>query len=102
MSKKASKPTASTDLHDHERELLRVMQSMGFGRVLHLQIRNGLPVLNPPPQIVRVIKLNSESPPIRPAMATFALRQEVAEFFGFTRSLVSSTLRVIEVRHGSP
>lgn len=50
-----------SDLSAPRRRMVELMQELGFGRIETLLVRAGDPVLNPPPRVVREVKLGVES-----------------------------------------
>jgi hypothetical protein len=77
------------------------MQRIVFGRIEGLAVRNGEPVLNPRPRIVRDIKLGSDSAPA-PAKDDFQLKNQVTELLEHLEQLGTGTVECLEVRHGLP
>jgi hypothetical protein len=76
---------------------------LGFGRLEYLQIRRGEPVLEPWPTVVRDVKFGVQAgTDPRPTSDDFQLKQQVAEFFEYTRSVEVGEIRALEVRHGLP
>ncbi len=85
------------------RRLVELMQEVNFGTIERLQVRNGEPVLDPPPEIERVYKIGSTSvPPRLGSRADFVLKHEMVEFFAHLDALGTCSVRRIEVRHGLP
>lgn len=82
---------------------LELMQAINFGRISQLLIRNGEPVLDPRPGIVREIKLAGENGPHpKLSAADFLLKQQVVELFGFFDELRDGVIDVLEIKHGLP
>lgn len=54
----AEKARRVSDLMPEEQALIRGMQRIGYGRILCLVVKNGLPCLDPPPDAIQHIKLN--------------------------------------------
>jgi hypothetical protein len=99
-----TKPLSTADLLEPERRLLLAMHDVWFGRFQNLRVRGGVPVLDPPPTAVRLLKFNagSVSPSHLTSTSEFLLKQEVAELFQSTRSMENGQVLLIEVRHGTP
>ena len=95
--------TMKSDLPDPSQHLLELMQSINFGRIENLPVRNGLPVFNPSPRIVREIKFGGENGP-RPerSASNFAIKAQVNEFFDQLVRLGHGTIEVLEIKHGLP
>ena len=91
------------DLTLCRRELLELMQSVNFGRLEMLLIRDGQPVLNPRPKVIREIKFCAENGPREELnAANFCLKAQVVEFFAFLDEFQNGTIGVLEVKHGLP
>ena len=83
--------------------LVELMQGINFGRIEGLTVRAGTPVLDPPPRVVRDVKLGGENGP-RPEAAKqdFALKAQVRDLFAQLEAMGDGTVRCIEIRHGLP
>jgi hypothetical protein len=83
--------------------LVELMQRLHFGQVLNLHVRDGGPVLDPPPRLVRDRKLGSEPAP-RPASPDedFLLKEQVVELFDHLEQIGDGVIDLIEVKHGLP
>jgi len=83
--------------------LVRLMQELNFGQVRDLVIRDGEPVFDPPPRLVREVKFGGENGP-RPeaAKGDFALKAQVRELLARLESLGDGIVECIEVKHGLP
>jgi len=79
------------------------MQRLNHGRIFDLTVRDGQPVMDPPPRVVREIKFGGENGP-RPevAKADFALKGQVRELFAQMEAMGDGVIRSIEVKHGLP
>ncbi len=102
----ASEPAGAVtkrSLPPSRRLLVELMQRLHFGQILGLRVRNGEPVLDPPPRLVHDVKLASEPAP-RPteAGADFLLKQQVVELFAYFDRLRDGVIDLIEVKHGLP
>ena len=90
-------------LSSAQRRLLELMQDLNFGRILHLHVRDGEPLLEPPPRVVCEIKLGGEYRVRRELeMADFALKARVVEFFDLLTTLGDGVIACLEVKHGLP
>jgi hypothetical protein len=85
------------------RRLIEFMQAKNFGRIEDLIVRNGEPVLEPPPTFVREVKFGGENGP-RPesGAADFRLKAQIVELFDEFDRLGNGTLTVLEFKHGLP
>ncbi|MBN2291559.1 MAG: hypothetical protein JXM70_03980 [Pirellulales bacterium] len=85
------------------RRLVELMQEINFGRIENMAIRNGQPVLSPPPRIVREVKFGAENGP-RPeaSIEEFVLRAKVVELFRYMDELQNGVIGILEIKHGLP
>jgi hypothetical protein len=92
-----------SSLSESRKWLVEIMQRLNFGRIEHLQVRSGEPVLDPALQIVRDIKIGGENGP-RPESETpdFILKAQVLEFFEHLDRLGNGTVHEVEIKHGLP
>ena len=83
--------------------LIEWMQRIGFGTIEQLVIRQGEPVLDPPPKVVRDVKFGAENGP-RPEsdLNDFVLKAQVRDLFAQLDALGNGTIRCLEVKHGLP
>jgi hypothetical protein len=64
------------------RRLIELMQEVNFGRIENLQIRDGEPVFDPPPTVVRHHLFGKENGPnSHRAVDNFTLKKKLAELF---------------------
>lgn len=85
------------------RRLLTLMQWMYFGRVEGLCVQAGEPVLNPPPRVIREVKLDGErGPHALTNREDFILKAQVLDLFAEMERMGDGVIRLIEVRHGLP
>lgn len=86
-----------------EEALLKLMQSVNFGRLESLIISDGKPFLSSPPRIVREHKFGGENGPRSELAADdFLLKQQVIELFGYFDELQDGVIDVLEIKHGLP
>jgi hypothetical protein len=83
--------------------LLETMQQLNFGRIEHLEVRSGEPAFDPPPRIVKDIKIGGDNS-ARPELERedFLLKAPVIEFFGHLHELGDGTVTLIEIKYGHP
>jgi len=83
--------------------LVRLMQELNFGHVQDLVVRDGEPVFDPPPRVVREVKFCGENGP-RPETAKqdFTLKAQVRELLAQLAAVGDGVVRCIEVKHGLP
>ena len=98
-----SETVTFASLASDRRRLLKRMQQINFGRIEALVIRDGQPVLDPPPRVVREIKFGGENGP-RPeaAITDFVLKAQIVEMFRYFDDLGDGVVEFIEVKHGLP
>lgn len=79
------------------------MQQLNFGHFKDLVVRDGDPVLDPPPIKIREHKFAGENGP-RPELATddFLLKQQAVELLAFFDELQNGVIDLLEIKHGLP
>ena len=85
------------------KRLLEIMQKTNFGRIESLQVIGGEPVFNPPPRVVKDVKLGADND-VRPEVTNpdFLLKREHIELFGSLTAIANGTIDEIEIKHGLP
>ncbi|HEY1754186.1 MAG TPA: hypothetical protein VGG72_02235 [Bryobacteraceae bacterium] len=96
-------PTKSS-LSMAQKRLLEIMQKTNFGRIQGLMVRDGQPVFDPPPRIVKDVKLGAADSEARAELevADFALKREHIELFENLRRMGDGTVESIEIKSGLP
>jgi hypothetical protein len=90
------------ELSHAQRELLTLLQTIRYGRIERLLVRDGEPVLSGV-RWKRTVKLGGDNAPHPCSDVTdFALRREVVEFFRALHELGDAELTDVEVRNGLP
>jgi hypothetical protein len=91
------------ELSPARQRLLTEIQKLGFGRIKMLQVRDGEPVFDPPPRVIRTIKLGGRNTP-RPQIESddFALRKRWVGFFDHFERMKNGTIAVIEITNSLP
>lgn len=85
------------------RQFVRMMQAINYGEVRHLAIRDGQPVMEPAPVVVRAVKFGAENGARREtATEDFALKAQVVELFSEFDRLGTGEVERIEVKGGLP
>jgi hypothetical protein len=83
--------------------LVRLFQSINFGRIEDLEVRSGEPVLNPAPRVLIAVDLHcDEGPRPESELGDFAIRQEIVRLMDRLHDLGDGTVEHIEVRAGLP
>jgi hypothetical protein len=92
-----------SSLSSSKKRLVEIMQTVGFGRIEELVIRDGEPDFNPPPRIVRMINFGGENGP-RPELRhrNFNLKGQVIRLLLQISRLEDGTEVSIEVKYGLP
>ena len=92
-----------SDLYESERELVALMHDLGFGRVEDLTVRDGKPVLNPPPRVIAMLTMRAQTRGRHEADLTdFSLKQSVVLLLVLIRQIRNGKILLIHVRHGLP
>jgi len=102
MQEPSAIPTKSS-LSKHKIRLVELMHRISFGRIEGLVVRNGEPVLDPPPRIVREIKFCGENG-VRHESAKddFVLKAQVIELLNQMEAMGEGVVQRLEVKHGLP
>jgi len=87
-----------------QKRLVETMQKINYGRIEDLSIYRGEPTFNPPPRIVKDVKLGSTDSGARPELESvdFALKREHIDLFENLRRIGNGTIDRIEVMSGLP
>jgi hypothetical protein len=83
--------------------LVRLCQSMNYGSIQGLSVKDAEPVLSPPPLVLIDVKLDADEVP-RPevVLPDFELCNEVRRLIGQLNGLATGIIEHIEVRGGVP
>ncbi|HEX8876045.1 MAG: hypothetical protein IT438_06670 [Phycisphaerales bacterium] len=89
-------------LDEGSQRLIAMMHRIGFGRIESLSVSAGRPVFDPPPRVIREVRLGAESSsPKRVGDADFAVKSAVVDLLA-ELAVVGVATVAIEVRHGLP
>lgn len=70
------------DLSPTRQRLVEKMQRLNFGHIENLHVRNGEPLFDPPPRVIRSVKLGGDNGPRHEATKDdFPIQDEVIELF---------------------
>lgn len=96
-------PAAKTDLSPERKRLVEKMQEVNYGKIHHLQVRDGEPVFTPMTRVERQIKFGADNRP-RPecALGDFVLKGAVVELFDAFERLRNGTIKQLEIKGGLP
>ncbi|HUT52163.1 MAG TPA: hypothetical protein VM658_02110 [bacterium] len=98
-----SERLTKSSLSPARRRLLDLMSDIYFGRIERLSVQDGEPMFEPPPKVVRKIKIGGENGPHRDeGKRDFVLKDKVREFFDHLAGLGNGTISRIEVQAGLP
>lgn len=101
--RKKSPYLSKQDLSSCRAWLLELMQDINFGRIEQMLIRNGDPVRDPRPVVVREVKFGGKNGPHPEFGANdFLLKQKVVELFAFFDRLQNGLIDAIEIQDGLP
>ena len=92
---------------DAGRHLIELIQGMFFGRIEHLRVRNGQPVLDPLPRIIRTLKLGQTTgggnvPRPQVWSSDFALNIQVQNLLDLLARIGDGLIDRIEIAQGLP
>ena len=92
-----------SSLTPSQQKLLAEMQRINFGRIFDLSVRDGQPVMDPPPRVIREIKFGGDNGP-RPEAAKpdFTLKAQVRDLFVQLEALGDGVIPCIEIQRGLP
>jgi hypothetical protein len=98
-----SKPLRLSDLSPVRQALVRLCETINFGSIENLEVRNHEPTFDPPPVMLRDLKLDSDEGP-RPelVLADFVVSSEVLRLMRHLDEMKIGTVRRVEVRGGIP
>lgn len=98
-----SHPITKSSLSDPERRLIELLQDVNFGRIEHLIVRDGAPILKPPPHVIQTRKMGSPKGPRDEAgLQDFWLKQPVVDLLLTIREIGNGEVLTITVMHGLP
>jgi hypothetical protein len=98
-----SKPLRLSDLSPGRQELVRLCETINFGSIENLEVRDSEPVFDPAPLMLRDLKLDSDEGS-RPELdlVDFVLSNEVLRLARHLDEMKIGTVRRVEVRGGLP
>lgn len=96
-------PHTKSTLSHPRAHLIKLMQCLDFGSIENIVVRDGEPVFNPPPRVVRDVKFGGENGP-RPesSLNDFVLKASVRDFLARLDAIGDGTIRCLDVKHGLP
>lgn len=95
--------TRLSDLSGPRADLIRECQRLNFGRIETLVVEDREPRMEPPPSVVREIKLHGDNDP-RPeaVLDDFELRHEAMRLLAILDEIGNGVITVLTVKHGLP
>jgi hypothetical protein len=92
-----------SELSAPRQALVRLCQSINYGQLLDLHIRDREPVFSPPPVVLLDVKLDTDSGQRSESELTdFALRDEVCRLLDRIDDIGTGWIQRVEVRAGIP
>ncbi len=93
-----------SSLSGAKKRLVELMQLLNFGRIENLCVRGSDPIFDPPPRLVKDVKLAALDNGARPELTStdFALKREHTELFRCLGELGHGTVDLIEIKAGLP
>lgn len=93
-----------SSLSTPRKRLLETMQRTNYGRLERLLVRAGEPVWDPPPRVIKDVKLGSSDTGPRPELQAgdFALKREHLDLFEHLQQLGTGIIEVLEIKAGLP
>lgn len=84
-------------------QLVRLFQTLNFGRIEGLVIRDSEPVLDPAPRTIREVKFGGDNAARDERdLQQYLLKSQVIELFEEFDRLQNGTIAAIEAKHGLP
>lgn len=99
----AATPSTQTVPGPHRR-LIKLMQVIGFGHIEGLHLKEGQPVFDPPPRVVRDHKFGARGngPASQAVRDNFLLKQQVCELLEQLEAIGDGVVERLEVQNGLP
>jgi hypothetical protein len=92
-----------TDLSEPEQQLVELIHDLNFGRIEHLQLRDGKPILRPLPRVIAAVKIKGDDHQTDSELRTdFYLKQSLIDLLALIHRVGEGELLLIDVRHGLP
>ena len=96
-------PVRLSELSASKQALVRICQTLDYGQIIDLHVRDGEPVYNPAPTLLFDVKLDADCggrPEVE--LADFTLRDEVCRLLDRINAMQTGRIQRIEVRAGIP
>jgi len=96
-----NQPIAKSVLSEAQSRLVELLQRLNFGRIEGLQVREGVPVFEPPPRIVQKLKMGGDNAPRPEAdLQDFRLNRPTIDMLRAIANLRDGVILSIDVKHG--
>lgn len=93
----------ATHLTLAKRQLVQLMSRVDYGRIEGFAIREGEPVLEPPPRLVFELSIrDAERTSPRRTSGDFVLKDQVSQLFGLFTRMRNARVERLEVKAGLP
>lgn len=98
-----NQPIAKAVLSEAQSRLVELLQRLNFGRIEKLQVREGVPVFDPPPRIIQKLKMGGDNAPRPEAdLQDFWLKRQATELLQAIADVGEGEIIAIEVKNGLP
>ena len=95
-------PTKS-NLSKPKAQLVELMQRLNYGYLEGLTVRNGEPIFDPPPRVVRQVRFCRENRPRQEiGKSDFILKAEVRDLFAHMEAMGDGVIECLEIQRGLP
>jgi len=84
------------------RNLVRLMQRIGFGHIEGLAVSGGEPVIDTQTRVVREVKFDAVCSVTPSTESDYALKQQVLVLIEQLNAIGDSRINLIEIKHGLP
>jgi hypothetical protein len=93
-----------SSLSTPQQRLLETLQKTNYGRIEGLCVRDGQPIFDPRPRIVKDVNLGAVDSGARPELESgdFVLKREHVELFEQLRRFGNGTIDRLEIKGGLP
>ena len=81
---------------------MRLCQTINFGNIEDLKVEHAEPVFDPPPLVLRDVKLDSDEGRPEFALEDFVVGEEIVRLMRRLNEMEGGLLRRVEVRAGIP
>ena len=98
-----SEVTTKASLTPARKQLLELMQEVNYGRIEELEVRDGEPVFEPPPSVIRLYLFGKDNGPNTARESDdFTLKKKVVELFDVFSRERSLSIKELMIDNGLP